>query len=120
MANVPFNHAKEHDGHYYYPHKIPPSRFPLPSGTGPKSWTPPTYYVYGYKAKFTGAPGNADVTIAERHFHPDSHVQIDEKFNVAIYSADSSKSYVIVREPGTYISVQSTSGFPVDGDKDFG
>ena len=116
MADVPFNHTKKHDGHYYYPHKIPPSRFPLPSGTGPKSWTPPTYYVYGYKAKFTGGPGNADVTIAERHFDPDSHVQIAEKHNVAKHS----EGYVIVREPGTYISVQNTSGFPVEGDKDFG
>ncbi|MCC6719812.1 MAG: hypothetical protein IT555_18180 [Acetobacteraceae bacterium] len=113
MAKVPFNHANKPAGHYYNPNRVASSQFPLPTG----SWTAPTYYEIGYTAKFIGALGGQDVTIRERHFDPQTHLQISEAPRVI---KEQNNEYVIDRPPGTYISVQNASGFPLDGDKDSG
>jgi hypothetical protein len=92
-------------------------------GRGETGWTKPTYYAYGYRAIFNTL--GAYWTIQERSFDPNTGLQIggirDVTVSTLLPGPNGGPSNIVVRPPGTYISIQNP--FPddvlIDADKDF-
>lgn len=80
---------------------------------GPDGWTPPTYYVHGYVAKFK-APVGVLTTVHVRHYDAATHAIAREE------AVELDGPTEIPRPAGSYVSVKGAVGALVDVDKDFG
>ncbi|MFL1464152.1 hypothetical protein ACI6QG_18215 [Roseococcus sp. DSY-14] len=80
---------------------------------GPDGWTPPTYYVHGYVAKFKVTVGRTE-TVTVRHYDPQTHALVREE------EVELDGPTDIERPAGSYVSVKGAVGASVDVDKDFG
>lgn len=99
-------------GHYYNPNKPGPRQDVTVKAGGDDAWTPPTYYVHEYKARFKLRAGQT-ATIMVRTYDPQTHAIVAEE------AVDVTGATPLVREAGTYISVKSAMAFDIDADKDF-
>jgi hypothetical protein len=99
-------------GHYYNPNKPSAAQNTKLKAGGDDAWTPPTYYVYPYKAHFRLAAGQR-ATIMTRLYDPQTHRVVSETPETVTSATP------LVRPAGSYISVKSAMAFDIDADKDF-